>query len=255
MSTGDIVEVAAQVFCVTGTEVNWVLVREGADITLIDAGYPGDIAKVETSLRSIGSRPEDVRAILLTHAHIDHIGAVNHFHTRYGTPVYTSATETAHARREYLEQAAPLDVIKNSWRPGMLRWSLRILRAGALSHESIPHAEAFPNSGALDLPGHPQPIATSGHTSGHVAYYMPSVGAVAIGDGLATGHPTSRLVGAQILPSMFNHCTSGEAVAALEVLTGLDAGVVIPGHGAPLHASVEDAVAAAKDSIANPSYW
>jgi hypothetical protein len=36
------VEVADDVFLVGGTEVNWVLLRDGAEVTLVDAGYPGD---------------------------------------------------------------------------------------------------------------------------------------------------------------------------------------------------------------------
>ncbi|YCK38055.1 MBL fold metallo-hydrolase [Actinomadura sp. ATCC 39365] len=63
-------------FLLGGTDVNWVLLREGDDLTLIDGGWPGDVAAVEDFIRSIGRRPEDVRAILLTHAHIDHLGAV-----------------------------------------------------------------------------------------------------------------------------------------------------------------------------------
>lgn len=124
MPSPTVVEVEQNVFCVTGTDVNWVLLRDGTDLTLIDAGYPADVPAVEESIRSIGGRPEDVRAILLTHAHIDHIGAINHFRDKYGTPVYMSAVETSHAKREYLEQAGEMDVVKNIWRPGMLRWSL-----------------------------------------------------------------------------------------------------------------------------------
>src|SRR4051794_5579186 len=115
-------EVADDVFLGCGTEVNWVLLREGTDVTLIDSGYPGDTARVESSIRAIGRRPEDVRAVLITHAHVDHIGGVNHFAERYGAAVYTGATEVRHAHRDYLEQASPKDVVTNLWRPGLWPW-------------------------------------------------------------------------------------------------------------------------------------
>ena len=87
------VEVAPDVFLVRGRDVNWVILREDGELTLIDAGYPGDADAVESSVRQLGRRPEDVRAILLTHAHADHIGAVNPLHDRFGTPVLLDPVE------------------------------------------------------------------------------------------------------------------------------------------------------------------
>ncbi len=239
-------EVAQDVFAVRGTEVNWYLVRDGADLTLIDAGYPGDLARVEASLRAIGRRPEDVRAVLLTHAHVDHLGAVNHFHERYRTPAYLDPVEVAHARRDYLEQAGPLDVAKNILRPGVLPWSLRIMRVGAMKKVSVPHARPFPNDGALDLPGRPVPVATHGHTSGHSAYYLPDIGAVVTGDALVTGHGTSRVSGPQVFGPMFSHSPAG-AVTALDPLEALDADLILPGHGDPLRRPIGDAVREARE--------
>lgn len=237
------VEVAPNVFHVRGTDVNWYLVRDGTDLTLIDCGYPGDVDAVERSIRELGRRPEDLRAVLLTHAHVDHIGATRSLRDRYGVPTWTSAVEAAHARREYLEQAGPLDVVRNLWRPGALSWALRITRTGAARPYAVPHAEAFPTDGALDLPGNPTPVVTGGHTSGHTAYLLPDVGAIATGDGLVTGHALLRRTGPQLLPSFFNH---GDAVAALAALEQLDADLLLPGHGEPLRMPIAEAVAAAR---------
>lgn len=256
MPAPHVVEVDANVFCATGTDVNWILLRDGDEVTLIDSGYPADAAAVEESVRSIGVRPEAVRAILLTHAHIDHLGSVNHFHSRYGTPVYASAVEVPHAHREYLHQVTPAQVVRQCWRPGVLPWALRVIRAGATESGAADHVRAFPDAaGTLDLPGRPQPIATAGHTAGHTAYLLPGSGALATGDALVTGHPTARVSGPQLLPSMFNHCTGPESLAALSGLTHLDVGVVVPGHGAPLRAPIGEVVDRAADSAKNPRYW
>jgi glyoxylase-like metal-dependent hydrolase (beta-lactamase superfamily II) len=37
-----VTQVATYAFHVEGDAVNWVLVREGGDLTLVDSGYPGD---------------------------------------------------------------------------------------------------------------------------------------------------------------------------------------------------------------------
>jgi glyoxylase-like metal-dependent hydrolase (beta-lactamase superfamily II) len=238
-------QAAQNVFFASGTDVNWVLLRDGDDLTLVDGGYPGDVAAVEASIRSIGRRPEDVRAILVTHAHVDHLGAVNPFRQRYGTPVYTDPVEVAHARREYLEQLTAPQLVANLWRPGVLPWALRIVRAGATRDVAAPHAQPFPAPGALDLPGAPVPVPTHGHTSGHTAYFLPDAGVVITGDALITGHPTSRAAGPQLTPAFFSR-TQSEAVVALDELAGLDADVVLPGHGPLLRGPLREAVAAAR---------
>ncbi len=55
--------------------VNWALVTDGSGVLLIDAGFPGHRADVLASLRQLGFGIDDLRAILLTHAHVDHFGS------------------------------------------------------------------------------------------------------------------------------------------------------------------------------------
>ena len=61
-ATPYVTQVADGVWFATGTDTNWMLLRDGSDVTLIDSGYPGDVDAVEASVRQIGTRPEDVRA-------------------------------------------------------------------------------------------------------------------------------------------------------------------------------------------------
>lgn len=246
--TDRVLEVAPEVFLGRGTDVNWVLMRDGSDLTLIDSGYPGDVATLEQSVRAIGNRPKDIQALLITHAHVDHVGAANHLYERYGVPTYTDVVEVAHAHRDYLEQAGRGDVVRNLWRPGVLPWALRISRKGATDDVVVAHAQPLPagdtGTGPLDLPGAPVPVPTHGHTSGHTAYHLPAVGAVVTGDGLVTGHAVLRERGPQVLPAMFNH---GDALRALALLEDLDVDLVLPGHGAPLRQPIRDAVREARE--------
>jgi glyoxylase-like metal-dependent hydrolase (beta-lactamase superfamily II) len=155
-------QVADNVFAFTGTDVNWFIIQEGTELTLVDAGWNGDIQKVERSVRSVGRRPQDLRAVLLTHAHADHTGALNHLHDHYGVPLYMAAAEMPNALGRTNESGGPVDVAKRLYRPQVARWAARIIRAGALRHFTVPGAEAFPQRGVLDLPGRPVPVATCG---------------------------------------------------------------------------------------------
>ncbi|GGK54391.1 MBL fold metallo-hydrolase [Nocardia camponoti] len=241
-------QVADDVFLINGTDVNMVLLRDGRDLTLIDAGWYGDAARIEAVLDKLGHRPQDINAILLTHAHLDHVGAINHLHA-YGIPAYTSAAEVPHAKGEVHESATPLDVIQRALKDrAALGWALRITRAGGLRKNAVPHIQPFPNEGPLDLPGHPVPISTAGHTSGHTVFHLPEVGAVATGDALVTAHPVSKIEGPQLLPLFFHHNVES-AKAALDALEPLDAATVLPGHGPIYTGGIGKAVIEARAAV------
>ncbi|MFT9667498.1 MBL fold metallo-hydrolase [Streptomyces rhizosphaericola] len=245
-TTPPVHEAAAGVFFARGTDVNWILLREGRDLTLIDSGWPGDADALLASVRALGHRPEDVRAVLLTHAHIDHMGGAVHLHQRYRTPVFLHQAELAQTGGGHKQQATAADIAPHLWKPSALAWSLRIVRAGALGPHRVPPALPLPATGALDLPGRPVPVPCHGHTSGHTAYFLPAIGAVATGDALVTAHPLSRTRGPQLLPKLFSHDPAATA-SSLDALAALDAGLVLPGHGSPWHGPVADAVAAARE--------
>ncbi|GAB2469206.1 MBL fold metallo-hydrolase [Jatrophihabitans fulvus] len=249
MTVPPVIEAADDVFLCRGTDVNWVILREGRELTLIDTGWAGDRRALFDSIAALRARPEDVRAILLTHAHVDHLGSVNLLNTEYRIPAYLDRVEVAHARREYLEQASIGDIARGIWRPSVLGWTLRVAGAGALRDITVAHARRFPDAaadGALDLPGRPVPIATHGHTSGHSAFFLPSVGAVVTGDGLVTDHPATGVVGPHVLGAVFDH-SPAEARSALDALEGLDADLVLPGHGPAYRRPVATAVTIARE--------
>ncbi|MFF4902804.1 MBL fold metallo-hydrolase [Streptomyces sp. NPDC001068] len=228
-----IVRVRDDVYAVTGSNTNWVIVQDGDSCTLVDTGYPGDRDAVLASLQAVGLGPHSVAAVLITHAHNDHIGAAEHLRTTYGVPVLMHREEVPHARRDFLDQVSVGQVLGQAWRPGVLPWAVHALRAGGTTHVPVDEPRAFPVEGALDLPGAPVPVHTPGHTRGHCAYHLPGSGILVTGDALVTAHPTSRIDGPQLLPGMF-HTDRDRALDSLSALEGLDADLLLPGHG-PVH--------------------
>ena len=226
--------------------VNWTLVTDGAGVLLIDAGYPGHRDDVLSTLDALGFGPADVTAILLTHAHVDHLGSAIWFAKSHGTPVYTHAAEVGHAQRRYLEQVAPLDVVVRAWNPRYLKWSLAITRRGGLTREGIPGTEALGADIATTLPGAPVAVPSPGHTAGHCSYLVDGV--LVAGDALVTGHPLSTRSGPQLLPALFNHDQDG-CLRSLAALALLDTEVLLPGHGPLWHGSIAAAAERARQPI------
>jgi glyoxylase-like metal-dependent hydrolase (beta-lactamase superfamily II) len=189
-------------------------------------------------LRELGFSVDDLRAILLTHAHIDHFGTAIWFAETHRTPVYCHADEVGHSKREYLEQASPLGIAAHAWQPRWLKWAAEISLKGGMTRTGIPSTEALTEEVAARLPGTPMAIPTPGHTGGHCSFVIDGV--LVAGDALVTGHPTSTRNGPQLLPSLFNHDQDG-CLRSLAALGMLDTDVLLPGHGDVWRGSIRDA--------------
>ncbi len=225
--------------------VNWTVVADDSGVALIDAGFPGQREGVLESLQALGFGPADVTAILLTHAHVDHLGTAIWFAQTHSTPVYCHAGEVGHAKREYLQQVSPAALAAQAWRPRWLAWSAEVALRGGLLRDGIPSVRALTADIAATLPGRPTAIPTPGHTGGHCSYLADGV--LVTGDALITGHPLARRRGPQLLPSMFNHDDDG-CRRSLEVLAATGAEVLIPGHGQVWRGPVAEAVRRAAES-------
>jgi glyoxylase-like metal-dependent hydrolase (beta-lactamase superfamily II) len=225
--------------------VNWTLVADDKGVMLIDAGFPGSRDDVLASLRELGFGVDDLRAVLLTHAHIDHFGSAIWFAETHGTPVYCHADEVGHAKREYLEQASPVDVAAHAWQPRWLKWSVAISRKGAFTRDGIPTAQALTEDVAAGLPGAPMAIPSPGHTSGHCSFVVDRV--LVSGDALVTGHPVATRTGPQLLHKVFNHDQDG-CVRSLSALAMLDTEVLVPGHGQVWRGPIREAASQASAS-------
>ncbi|MGV9410725.1 MBL fold metallo-hydrolase [Nocardia sp. NPDC003693] len=227
-------QVSDSVYVVAGTNVNWALVSDGSGVTVIDAGYRSDSADVLSSIRQIGHELSDVAAVLITHAHLDHIGGVPALVANTGAPVYTGAEEVRHAKREYLQQITPLSMVKQLATGRGRGWVAHTLVAvrGHIGMR-IPEATEGDTATLAALPGGIVAVPTPGHTSGHTAYLMPSEGVLFSGDALVTGHPLVERTGPQILPEFFNH-DEAETLRTAAGLASRPAKVLVPGHGSTI---------------------
>lgn len=95
-------------------------------------------------LETVGLNARSVTAVLVTHAHNDHIGAAEHLRAGYGVPVLMHRDEVPHARRDFLDQVSVGQVLGQAWRPGVLLWAVHALRAGGTTHVPVPSRKPSP---------------------------------------------------------------------------------------------------------------
>lgn len=228
-------QVSDSVHMVSGTNVNWALVSDGSGVTIIDAGYPADTTAVLDSVRQIGHALDDIAAVLLTHAHLDHIGAIPTLVERAGVAVYTGEQEVPHAKREYLQQITAPEMLQQLTTRRGAWWVMRTARAVA-GHIGmrVPTAQAADPAVLAALPGGFVAIPTPGHTDGRTAYLMPSEGVLFSGDALVTGHSLLPGPGPQLLPKVFNH-NQTRTQASVHALAIEQAHILVPGHGSAIH--------------------
>ena len=72
---------------------NAILLRQGEDLALIDAGFPGKEQIVLDAISKLGRRPADLKHIIFTHGHPDHIGSAAAIIRATGARTYMHAAD------------------------------------------------------------------------------------------------------------------------------------------------------------------
>lgn len=147
------------------TAFNCFLVREDDGFTLVDTGMAGS---ADAILQAAGSLGAPIRRILLTHAHVDHVGSLDALHARLpDAEVAISARDARFLTGDLsLDPTEPQTPLRGGY-PRCTTQPNRLLTNG-------------------DRIGSLEAIATPGHTPGHFAYFDHRDGTLIAGDAFST---------------------------------------------------------------------
>jgi glyoxylase-like metal-dependent hydrolase (beta-lactamase superfamily II) len=216
--------------------INAYLVEQGGEVTIIDAGVPGYYRDIDRELAAMGRGPADVRALILTHGHSDHIGFAERLRRERRVPVSVHQADAALARGEVPNPSKGYGPVKVGPLLGFLWFTL--LRGG-LRIPKLQEVATFGDGATLDVPGSPRVILTPGHTPGSAALHVASLGALFVGDAFATYAVTTGARGPQVAPFTAD---AAQAVESLTRLEPISADHVLPGHGDPWTGGIQEAV-------------
>ena len=224
--------------------------------TLVDAGLYGSaerIARAAADRFGPGARPA---AIVLTHGHFDHVGALETLAERWDVPVYAHELELP-----YLTGRASYPPPDPTVGGGAMAFLSRTYPRGPIDLGS--RVRTLPADGAV--PGMPgwRWLHTPGHTPGHVSLFRDADRSLIAGDAFVTTKQESALA---VLtqrqevhgPPAYFTPDWDDARESVRQLAALDPVLAATGHGVPMRGDLLrqelDALARDFDRLARPAH-
>ncbi|MEJ7821070.1 MAG: MBL fold metallo-hydrolase [Chitinophagaceae bacterium] len=204
---------------------NWVLV---------DAGLKWSAQKIKKMAQQLfgDSKPS---AIILTHGHFDHVGALEKLIEEWNVPVYTHYLEIPYLSGK--SSYPPPDPSVGGGLMSLMAWAYPTSPINIWNHVNVLQE----NGGVPGLPAW-KVIHTPGHTPGHISIYRESDGVLIAGDALVTTKSESvistilQLKSISGPPKYFTYDWALARQSVKELMT-LEPDVVATGHGKPMHGS------------------
>jgi glyoxylase-like metal-dependent hydrolase (beta-lactamase superfamily II) len=189
------------------------LLVDESGVVLLDTGFPGDSARIRHRMEQLGFSARDLRAIVLTHGHIDHAGNAIWAQAWSDAPIYAHAADQRHLNGTYPYRGLARVC-------GALEMVARTVTRYQPPKINLPIAEGD----ELPLWGGLRVVHLPGHTEGHCGFYS------AKRDVLFTGDLWVRfMMRTQVSPRIFTDLPR-LVLPSLHKARAIGARSVIPGH-------------------------
>ncbi|MEU8679675.1 MBL fold metallo-hydrolase [Streptomyces sp. NPDC048560] len=225
----DLVEVLPQLHMFRFRIGQAYLWRDGADLTLIDAGDADAAPAIEHAVRGLGLDPAGISRIVVTHGHGDHYGAARELADRYGAEIMAHRLDAPVIRGD---EPVP-DPVLLDWERPLYAHGLTVPPAPPTRVDrELEDGDELPFGGGAGI------VHAPGHTPGSIGVHLPRHGVLFTGDCVAG-------VG-RVMLGVFN-TDRAQALASFRRLAALAPATACFGHGDPLTADAAEILRAAAD--------
>ena len=223
---------------------NFHLVEDEGGVTIVDACVPTAWDSLHHALRAIGRAPADVRALVLTHAHFDHLGFAERARSELLIPVHVHENDVPLTRHplQYSHERARSSYFLTQVRA--LPIVAALVRSRAFFPPPVREVRRYVD-GTLPVPGSPEVVLTPGHTLGHCTLHFPDRDAVIAGDAVVALDPYTAERGPKIVAGAAT-ADSARNLSSLDALAETGATTVLTGHGDAWRQGASEAVARAR---------
>lgn len=201
-------------FAIRGVMGMCHLLVDGAGAILIDTGLIGEPWEIRWQLRRLGLGADAVKAIVLTHGHLDHAGNLAWAKAWTGAPIYAHPLEQAHIDGTYPYA-------------GITRWCDRLERTGRLLlrvGQPAPIDVSIADGDELPFWGGLRVVHLPGHTVGHCGFYSARHDLLFSGDLFA-----SYFFNVHVPPAILNDAPE-QIPGSLERARRLNPRLIVPQH-------------------------
>ena len=223
--------VAPGIHRIEDAHTNWYLVEDEGRLTIVDAGVPASWDSLQDALRALGRSAGDVAALVLTHAHFDHVGFAERARSELGIPVHVHENDVPLTRHPLQYSHERPRSYYFATQPRALPIVLDFVRARAFRPPPVKEVARF-GDGTLAVPGSPRVVFTPGHTLGHCGLHFPDREAVIAGDAVVTLDPYTGRTGPRLVARAAT-ADSERNLRTLDALAATGARTVLVGHGEP----------------------
>ena len=207
-----------------GGYVNAFLVDGDQGVVLVDTGLPKKEGLIENALAAIGRSPSDIRAIVLTHAHVDHTGGAAAMKSASSADLFAPEGDVAAIEGDAPVPAPPM-------MKGPMKLMLKLLPAAP--PVSVDHKVSEGNDAVL--PDDMTAIDTPGHTPGHTSFLLSREGGILfVGDAAASKKGS-------IVPGFPNAGGGPEIARSIIHLAEFEFKTALFGHADPISTGASEA--------------